>query len=243
MEAAHTPTARVRALQLKESTEEHPMAAVVPLKARKGVEVAKPYEPTAREAESLASFEMRKAKRKPTPGMKVTMSDEDGQRSVNIEVNHPDLETGYRLMSESLGTDDRDFLVGTLKSLTMAAQNGADVDQDKLNYALAMVRGFNPKDQVEITLGVQMAAIHIATMRAAAFLGASKKREDVEAHEKSLNRLARTYVAQMEGLKRYRSKGEQRVYVERVTVHEGGQAIVGPISHGGRAGGGEETKD
>jgi hypothetical protein len=59
--------------------------------------------------------------------------------------------------------------------------------------------------------------------------------------EKSLNRLARTYVAQIEGLKRYRSKGEQRVYVERVTVNEGGQAIVGPVSHGGRNGGIDEN--
>ena len=45
----------------------------------------------------------------------------------------------------------------------------------------------------------------------------------------------------MEALKRYRSKGEQRVYVERVTVNEGGQAIVGPVSHGGRGGGFEEN--
>src|SRR5262245_54385339 len=152
--------------------------------------------------------------------MKVTMSEKDGQRSANIEINHPDLETGYQLMAESLGTADRDFLVGTLNSLTMATQNGADVDQDKLNYALAMVRGIQPKDSIEATLGVQMAAIHLATMRTAACLGGSKTQETIEAYEKSLNRLARTYVAQMEGLKRYRSKGEQRVYVERVTVNE-----------------------
>jgi hypothetical protein len=198
------------------------------------VEIAKSYEPTAREAEVLASFKERKAKKKPAPGMKVTVSETDGQRSANIEVDHPDIETGFMLLAESIGTDDRDFLVGTLKSLTMAAQNGANIDQDKMNYALAMVRGLNPKGQLEVTLGVQMAAIHLATMRMAAFLGASQKREDTEAYEKSLNRLTRTFVAQMEGLKRYRSKGEQRVYVERVTVNEGGQAIVGPVRHGGR---------
>jgi hypothetical protein len=32
-------------------------------------------------------------------------------------------------------------------------------------------------------------------------------------------------------LKRYRSKGEQRVIVERVTVEKGGQAIVGNVAH------------
>jgi hypothetical protein len=90
---------------------------------------------------------------------------------------------------------------------------------------------------------VQMAAIHLATMRMVTILGASKTREDVEIFERSLNRLARTFVAQVEGLKRYRSKGEQRVYVERVTVNEGGQAIVGPVSGGGRARGDEENGD
>jgi hypothetical protein len=220
------------------------MAAVIPLKARKGKEVVKPYDPTAREAEALASYERRQAKKTPAPGMKVTMSeDEDGQLAARIEVNHPDTETGYKLLSEALGTNDQDFLNGTLKSLSMAAHVGANIDQDSMNYALAMVRGLQPNDQIEATLAVQMAAIHLATMRTAAFLGTSQKRENIEIHEKSLNRLARTYVAQMEGLKRYRSKGEQRVYVERVTVNEGGQAIVGPVSRGGRNGGIDENGD
>ena len=112
-----------------------------------------------------------------------------------------------------------------------------------MNYALAIVRGIQPADQLEATLGVQMAAIHIATMRAAEQPRRVADAGDVETYEKSLNRLARTFVAQMEALKRYRSKGEQRVYVERVTVNEGGQAIVGPVTHGGRGGGVEENGD
>ena len=35
---------------------------------------------------------------------------------------------------------------------------------------------------------------------------------------------------QMEALKRYRMGGEQRVTVQHVTVNDGGQAIVGPMS-------------
>jgi hypothetical protein len=123
----------------------------------------------------------------------------------------------------------------------MASHVGANIDQDNMNYTLAMVHGIQPKDSVEVTLGMQMAAIHIATMRAAAFLGASQTRDQLDTYEKSLNRLTRTYVAQVEGLKRYRSKGEQRVYVERVTVSGGGQAVVGNVTHGGRGGGGEEN--
>ena len=95
-----------------------------------------------------------------------------------------------------------------------------------------MVCGLQPKDQIEATLGVQMAAIHMATMNAAASMGGAKTWELKEAQERALNRLARTFVAQVEALKRYRSKGEQRVIVERVTVEKGGQAIVGNVAHG-----------
>jgi hypothetical protein len=56
-----------------------------------------------------------------------------------------------------------------------------------------------------------------------------------DAAERAMNKLARTYAAQMETIKRYRSKGQQTVRVERVTVENGGQAVVGNVSHeGGR---------
>jgi hypothetical protein len=42
--------------------------------------------------------------------------------------------------------------------------------------------------------------------------------------------LARTFAAQVEALKRYRSGGEQRMTVQHVHVAEGGQAIVGNVS-------------
>jgi len=47
--------------------------------------------------------------------------------------------------------------------------------------------------------------------------------------QRAFNKLTRTYAAQMEALKRYRSNGSQKVTVEHVTVNEGGQAIVGNV--------------
>ncbi len=43
--------------------------------------------------------------------------------------------------------------------------------------------------------------------------------------ERAFNKLARTFSAQVEALKRYRTGGEQKVTVEHVTVNEGGQAV------------------
>jgi hypothetical protein len=51
--------------------------------------------------------------------------------------------------------------------------------------------------------------------------------------ERALNKLTRTFTAQMECLKRYRSSGEQKVTVEHVTVNQGGKAIVGNVTHRG----------
>jgi hypothetical protein len=45
-----------------------------------------------------------------------------------------------------------------------------------------------------------------------------------------MTRLSRTYLAQMDALKKYRAKAQQVVRVERVNVESGGQAIVGDVS-------------
>ncbi len=46
---------------------------------------------------------------------------------------------------------------------------------------------------------------------------------------------------QMETLKTYRSKGEQKVEVKHVHVNRGGQAIVGAVNH--TTGGGDADKN
>jgi hypothetical protein len=48
--------------------------------------------------------------------------------------------------------------------------------------------------------------------------------------ERAFNKLARTFAAQAEALKRYRSGGEQKVTVQHVHVADGGQAIVGNVN-------------
>lgn len=88
-------------------------------------------------------------------------------------------------------------------------------------------------------LAVQMGAIHQATMMLARRLNHVENIPQQDAAERALNKLARTYATQMEALKRYRTGGQQKVTVEHVTVNEGGQAIVGAVTHGGRGGHGK----
>jgi len=46
-------------------------------------------------------------------------------------------------------------------------------------------------------------------------------------------KMLRTFMAQMEALKKYRTGGQQKMIVEHVHVNEGGQAIVGTVNQGG----------
>jgi hypothetical protein len=48
------------------------------------------------------------------------------------------------------------------------------------------------------------------------------------------NKLSRTYATLLEALNRHRGKGRQKVTVEHVHVHSGGQAVVGKVETPGK---------
>ena len=60
-------------------------------------------------------------------------------------------------------------------------------------------------------------------------------------HLNQANKLSRTYSTLLDSLNKHRGKGQQRVTVEHVHVHQGGQAIVGHIEHKGE-GDGEKNR-
>ena len=99
-----------------------------------------------------------------------------------------------------------------------------------------------PRDQLEAMLAAQIGTVHILTMEFARRLSSADNIVQQDAAERALNKLAWTFTAQMECLKRYRSSGEQKIVVERVSVSDGGQAIVGNVTHGGGSGASEKKE-
>jgi hypothetical protein len=95
---------------------------------------------------------------------------------------------------------------------------------------LSVVKGIEPRDQLEAMLAAQMAAVHNATMTFARRLAQVENIPQQDSASNAFNKLARTFAAQMEALKRYRSGGEQKMTVQHVHVAEGGQAIVGNVT-------------
>ena len=79
-------------------------------------------------------------------------------------------------------------------------------------------------------LAAQMAGVHMAIMTFARRLAGAETIPQQDSAERAFNKLARTFAAQMEALKRYRTGGEQKVTVQHVNVGEGGQAIVGNVT-------------
>lgn len=152
---------------------------------------------------------------------------------LQITFTHADTDLGQILMMADLGTCDPNFWAGIQNQVAAIGSQGQTINEVNSNFLLSVVRGVQPRDELESMLAVQMGAIHQATMMMARRLNHVDNIAQQDAAERALNKLARTYATQMEALKRYRTGGQQKVTVEHVTVNAGGQAIVGAVAHGG----------
>ncbi len=197
--------------------------------------VTKPYEPTPQERAAMEAYLARKRETAPAPRMKVS----EKRGVAHTMIDHPEPALGTVLLMDALGACDTDFLSGLLGQLVNAGSKGQEADEAGLNFMLSVVKGVEPKDQVETMLAAQMAAVHMATMTFARRLNHVETLPQQDSAERAFNKLARTFAAQVEALRRHRTGGEQKVTVEHVTVNEGGQAIVGNVSRGPGGGGAE----
>ena len=98
---------------------------------------------------------------------------------------------------------------------------------------LSVIKAVEPTNELESLLAAQMAAVHVAMMHMAALLSCATTLKQQDSAERAMNKLARTFTTQLEALKRYRTGGQQKITIEHVHVHEGGQAIMGIIEGGG----------
>jgi hypothetical protein len=184
-----------------------------------------PYELTKAEAEAVAAFKAART----TSGPRLKVGAVNGKDKVRLGVDHPDEAVGTVALMRAIGTTDYDFYNGLLGQLANASGE-ATASESSTNFMLSVVKGIDPRDQVEGMLAAQMAAVHMASMAFARRLARVENIPQQDSAEKAFNKLTRTFAAQMSALKEYRSKGEQRMTVQHVHVAEGGQAIVGNVN-------------
>ena len=133
--------------------------------------------------------------------------------------------TALRLIS---GSDDEDItriLVTQVDTSLWVEHSDSEQRVRQFNAAITAMKGMKPSDELEGMLSAQLIAIHNATMECCrrAMLG-NQTFEGRRENLNQANKLSRTYAALTEALDRHRGKGQQRITVEHVNVHAGGQA-------------------
>jgi hypothetical protein len=158
-----------------------------------------------------------------------------------VVANDPDDRKGAL---KSIGGSQSDHWNNTLANQVAQAlwmkNSDAETRDKQLSATVAALVGIAPKDELEGMMAAQLIAAHNAAMEC--YRRAMIGEQTFEGRRENLsqaNKLSRTYAALVEALNRHRSKGQQKVTVEHVHVHAGGQAVVGVV---GRPGGGDRSK-
>ncbi|KAB7610137.1 hypothetical protein F9L33_14675 [Amylibacter sp. SFDW26] len=124
-----------------------------------------------------------------------------------------------------------DLSVGNFDFRTTIPGMVINADKDSANGNLATILAMEPTDAFETMLCSQMTVTHSSAMQMLGKMGRAKTIETMKLYEVAANKLMRTFAAQMEALRKRRSKGTQTV--RHVHVNDGGQAIVADtVNHG-----------
>lgn len=138
-------------------------------------------------------------------------------------------------MSEATGSSSEAFAIQLFKRTAESLWSGSVTDpealDERLEAAYAALRGIWPRDEAEGMLAAQMVASHNAAMEC--MRRAMLPNQSFEGRDQNLNhavKLMGLYERQMSALDKRRGKGKQKITVEHVNVHAGGQAIVGDVN-------------
>jgi proteasome lid subunit RPN8/RPN11 len=141
----------------------------------------------------------------------------EGEAPGTIVPDTQDVPLWSARVEKALGVDDP-WMAEALMNQAANCVGGGPAQAP--NVAIASIHSIGPRDGVEAMLAVQMTATHAAAMQM--LHRAVRGQPSFEIYDSIVNRatkLLRTYAAQVEALKRYRSAGEQRVVVQHQHVN------------------------
>jgi hypothetical protein len=152
--------------------------------APKAQDIAKPYQPTQADVRAFETYMA--ARKKAAPRLKVVPN---AQGAEQVSIDHPDKVLGQLALMKGLGTTDDDFLGGLIKQLVSVGSQGAAPDEDGSNFLLSVVKGIEPRDQIETMLAAQMAAVHTASMTMARRLATVEGIEQQDCAERGVQQI------------------------------------------------------
>jgi hypothetical protein len=163
------------------------------------------------------------------------------KKATTVVVNDPDNLKGTLKRIGGSQSDHWNNVIGdqALQSLWIKHSDKEARDR-QCGAAIAGLVGIGPKDEIEGMIAAQLIAAHNAAMEC--YRRAMIGEQTFEGRSENLNqanKLSRTYAVLLDALNRHRGKGQQKVTVEHVHVHAGGQAVVGTVE---TPGGGDRSK-
>ena len=153
------------------------------------------------------------------------------KNAATIGANDPDALKGALKRFGGSQFDDWNNILANQTLATLWLANSKKETRDRQYSAtFAALVGISPKDEIEGMIAAQLLAAHNAAMECyrRAMIGEQTFAGRSEGLSQA-NKLSRTYAVLLDALNRYRGKGQQKVTVEHVHVHAGGQAVVGTI--------------
>lgn len=128
---------------------------------------------------------------------------------------------------KAFGIDDGNFSGKILSQLSSILNKDDNFNESDINFAYAFLRAIEPKDPIETMLATQMFGTHILSCGSMENAARSNSFEAKSEYINRATKLTRTFISQMEGLKKYRNKDGQKIKVEHVNINDGGKAVIG----------------
>jgi hypothetical protein len=187
-------------------------------------------EPTEAEQAEICAHAKRKKARRHAPRFAV-----DRQQGNQVQMMpagvHADAAAAQLMNAFGItNLDLAERLTAQIINTTHLAPSTEPVSAENLNAAVAAVTGIAPRDEAEAMLAAQMVGVHWLAM------DLLRKANDRALRNDAGNlavKLLRTFPAQLEALKRYRSAGEQRVVVQHQHVNVTADQAAVQVNGGG----------
>ena len=165
----------------------------------------------------------------------------DDKKATTVVANDPDDLKGTLKRFGGSQSDHWNNLLANQAIQTLWLKHSDQETRDRqMSATVAAMGGIGPKDELEGMMAAQLLAAHSAAMEC--YRRAMLGEQTFEGRRENLsqaNKLSRTYAVLLDALNHHRGKGQQKVTVEHVHVHSGGQAVVGMVE---TPGGGVKSK-
>src|SRR5262245_27605573 len=154
-----------------------------------------------------------------------------GKQPITIDISDAESRKGTQKALGGSQSDHWNVILANQAANTLWTRHSDDEIRERQYKATACALiGIDPKDEMEGMMAAQLLAAHNAGMEC--YRRAMLPDQTLEGRRENLNqanKLSRTYAMLLDALNRHRGKGQQKMTVEHVHVHAGGQAVVGVV--------------